>query len=111
MRIFRTDHSGLALTVAVPKRVTGVHADGTIFYPYIGTVEVAGKTVREVRTDITKPLSFAVRSKRKLMLTLRLSALRKPILLVRSQRPGRQAITNIPLTLLDAVNRSGGVCL
>ncbi|GEN29576.1 polysaccharide export protein Wza [Halovibrio variabilis] len=84
-----------------------VRSDGTIFYPFVGRVHVEGKTTEEVRVQLTRGLSdfltepqidvfIAAFNSKRFHVTGAVAA------------PGSVPVTNVPLTILDAINEVGG---
>ena len=81
---------------------------GRIQFPLIGLVPVEGLTEEEARAVLTKKLSRYLAGPN---VTLRVQSYRSKRVYIDGEvkAPGLQAINDIPMTLVEALNRAGGL--
>src|SRR5690606_28218543 len=98
------NHPELSNPTATANQLSGrvVNADGTFFYPYVGRVKAAGRTVMAIRDDLAKRLAtylvepqvdvsvFGYRSQRAFVMG-------------EVETPGQYAITDVPPTVADFI--------
>lgn len=85
-----------------------IHENGFIFFPLAGRINVAQATVEEIREQLTQRLRKYIRNPQ---VSVRVSAFRnKPVYIIGEvMKSGVQYITDMPLTILDAINQAGGI--
>ncbi|RFU47917.1 polysaccharide biosynthesis/export family protein [Paraburkholderia sp. DHOC27] len=90
--------SGLTIRVA---------NDGTIFFPRVGRVKVQGLTAEQIQKVLTKGLAKTIRDPQ---IDVRVSGFNSQSVQVTGnvRSPSSEAITEAPLSVLDAINRAGG---
>lgn len=84
-----------------------VAADGTIFFPFVGRIHAAGKTPAQLREQLAAGLVPYVKNPQ---VDVRVLAYRSQKVQVTGdvKTPGPLAMSDVPLTLVDAITRSGG---
>ena len=85
-----------------------VHNDGTIFYPYVGIIKVAGLRVTEIRDMITYRLSKYIEDPQ---VDVSVAAFRNKKIYITGEvkTPGLYPVTNVPTRLIDAIGEAGGL--
>jgi polysaccharide export outer membrane protein len=92
----------------LPPAGFSVDPEGMIQFPFAGELKVAGLTEEQARQLLTQRLAKYIRNPK---VTLRIQAYRSKRVYVDGEvkTPGLLAINDIPMTLMEAINRAGGI--
>lgn len=84
-----------------------VNGDGTMYFPYIGLINVGGRTLEEIRVELTQKLAKYIE---KAQLDVTVAAYRSQRVHVIGQvaTPGFFPITDVPLSAVEAVSLAHG---
>jgi polysaccharide biosynthesis/export protein len=85
-----------------------VSPDGTMFYPYVGSLQVAGKTPSQVRTEIAAGLARVINNPQ---VEVRVAGFRSQRIQVTGEvrQPGLVTLDDMPKGVLEAINERGGL--
>lgn len=85
-----------------------VHSDGTIFFPYVGDMQVAGKTTGEIRDQLAKLLKPYIKNPQVDVKVVGFNS-KKFQLAGAIVKPGLYPVTNVPLTVSQAIAAADSV--
>jgi polysaccharide biosynthesis/export protein len=100
------DHPELTSPAGVQQQTAAngrlVRSDGTLFYPYLGSVKVAGMTIEQLRQDITNKLATYVKSPQ---VDVSVVGYNSQHVMIQGafNKTDPQSITAVPLTLWEAL--------
>lgn len=85
-----------------------VREDGTIFYPFVGQLKVAGRTARAIQEDLAVKLADYIESPQ---LDVRVVNYRSQRFFVTGfvSKPGTYPITDVPIRVVEALGIVGGL--
>ncbi|MGX4640075.1 polysaccharide biosynthesis/export family protein [Massilia sp. SYSU DXS3249] len=100
--------SNVAAAANAPQPGFVVDHQGRIQFPFAGLLPVEGLTEEGARALLTQKLARYIQSPN---ITLRVQAYRSKRVYIDGEvkQPGLQAINDIPMTLVEALNRAGGL--
>ena len=106
------DHPELTIPAAVQRTAAfdgfRIQADGTITYAYAANIPAAGKTIKQLHALLVEKLGKVIE---KPQLDLKVVGFNSQRAYVTGEvnKPGALPVTEIPLTLIDALNQAGGL--
>ncbi|CAN5161174.1 polysaccharide biosynthesis/export family protein [soil metagenome] len=120
LRVTVWDHPEITNPTNTANEFSGrtINSDGTFFFPFIGKVQAAGKTVEQVRDALASGLKSYIRDPQIDVAVLQFRSQRYVVSgqvgtpgMTPSQGvgPGVQTLTDVPIRVLDAISAAGGL--
>lgn len=85
-----------------------VQQDGTLFFPFAGIIKASGKTVEEIRLELTKKLTKVIKTPQ-ISVSVARFASQRVYVLGEVNEPKLIALQGYPLTVMEAMALAGGV--
>jgi polysaccharide export outer membrane protein len=108
LSIYVFDHPELAVPSAEAGAGFLVKSDGSLAYPFLNTVPAAGKTVEDLRMEMTQGLTKYFPAPQVDIRVLSFNS-QQVVVIGEVNHPGTLALDTKPMTLLDAINAAGGM--
>lgn len=85
-----------------------VDSEGYFYYPYVGKVPARGRTTDQIRADLMQRLDTYIKDPQ---VEVRVVGYNAQAVSVTGEvkQPTREPLTDVPLTLIDAINGAGGL--
>lgn len=94
--------------ISTDQNLRRVDSNGNIYFPYVGLIKASGKTQNELREDLTAQLSLNF-NEPQLDLTVARFNSQKVFMLGEVTRPEKINMSDVPLTLTDALGEVKGL--
>jgi polysaccharide biosynthesis/export protein len=109
LRVTVWNHPELTNPAGTANELAGrvVNGDGSFYFPFAGRVKAVGRTVSEIQADLAQSLARVLRDPQVEVAVLQYRS-KKVYVAGEVKTPGAQPLTDVPLTVLDAVATAGG---
>jgi polysaccharide biosynthesis/export protein len=110
LRITVFEHPELTNPTGTANELSGriVNSDGKFFFPYVGPVQAAGRTVQDIQQTITQGLRSVIRNPQVDVSVFRFRS-QRIVVSGEVRTPGTVPITDVPPTLAEIISSAGGL--
>ncbi len=104
------NHPELSNPTATANELSGrvVNSDGTFFYPYVGKIQAAGRTVMDIRDELARKLANYLVEPQVDVSVLSYRS-KRAYVMGEVATPGQFPITDVPPTVADFIAQAGGL--
>jgi polysaccharide export outer membrane protein len=110
LRITVFEHPELTNPSGTANELSGrvVNSDGKVFFPYVGAVQAAGRTVQQIRETIANGLARVIKNPQVDVSVLQYRS-QRIVVAGEVRNPGAVPITDVPPSLTEVIALAGGL--